>query len=87
MDGSGLPKMQLQPSEGEAEWPSLPGEDYLPSQRSCREEVVKEAMEFLDMISNSFHFPVLFYRNWELSAPLRLLHVIINALGYHSIQY
>lgn len=44
-------------------------------------------MEFLDMISNSFHFPVLFYRNWELSAPLHLLHVITNALGYHSIQY
>lgn len=62
MDGSSLHKLQLQPSEGETVWSSLPGEDCLPSQRACGEGAVKEAMKFLDMLSNSLHFPVLFYR-------------------------
>lgn len=55
MDGSSLHKMQLQPSEGEAALSSS-SEDCLPSQRASREGAVKEAMEFLDMISNSLHF-------------------------------
>lgn len=56
MDGSSLHKRQLQPSEGEAALSSPPSEDCLPSQRASREGAVKEAMEFLDMISNSLHF-------------------------------